>query len=107
MLLNIDKKETGKQIRRIMKETGYTCKDIQNYLSLSCVQTVYRWLDGTNLPTLDNLYALSKLMGSHWMLLWWERMHLIIHQSTSKRNRFSFITHKKNQGSPWFFSVNL
>lgn len=63
MLLNIDKKETGKQIRRIMKETGYTCKDIQNYLSLSCVQTVYRWLDGTNLPTLDNLYALSKLMG--------------------------------------------
>ena len=63
MLLSIDKKETGKQIRRIMEETGYTCKDIQNYLSLSCVQTVYRWLDGTNLPTLDNLYALSKLMG--------------------------------------------
>ena len=106
MLLNIDKKETGKQIRRIMKETGYTCKDIQNYLSLSCVQTVYRWLDGTNLPTLDILYALSKLMGKP-LDAFVERMHLIIHQSTSKRNRFSFITHKKNQGSPWFFNLNL
>lgn len=62
MFLNIDKKAKGQQIRRIMKEKGYTCKDIQNYLSLSCVQTVYRWLDGTNLPTLDNLYALSRLM---------------------------------------------
>lgn len=57
----IDKKQTGQNIKSIMKKQGYTCKDIQEYLCLSCVQTVYRWLDGTNLPSLDNLYALSRL----------------------------------------------
>jgi len=36
--------------------------DIQTYLGLSCVQTVYRWLDGTNIPSVDNLYALSSLL---------------------------------------------
>ena len=37
--------------------------DIQRYLGLTCVQTVYRWLDGTNIPTIDHLYALSCLLG--------------------------------------------
>ena len=37
--------------------------DIQKYLGLTCVQTVYRWLDGINIPSIDNLYALSQLFG--------------------------------------------
>lgn len=38
-----------------------TPKDVQEYLGLGCVQSVYRWLDGINMPTIDNLYALSEL----------------------------------------------
>ena len=57
----INKRETGINLRRIMDIRGITPKDVQEYLGLSCVQSVYRWLDGINMPTIDNLYALSEL----------------------------------------------
>lgn len=57
----INKRETGVNLRRIMDMRGVTAKDVQQYLGLGCVQSVYRWLDGTNMPTIDNLYALSEL----------------------------------------------
>jgi transcriptional regulator with XRE-family HTH domain len=57
----IDKKATGNNLRRIMDMRGISAKDVQEYLRLGCVQSVYRWLDGTNMPTIDNLYALSEL----------------------------------------------
>lgn len=57
----INKRETGVNLRRIMDMRGITPKDVQEYLGLGCVQSVYRWLDGINMPTIDNLYALSEL----------------------------------------------
>lgn len=57
----INKRETGINLRRIMDMRGITAKEVQNYLGLGCVQSVYRWLDGLNMPTIDNLYALSEL----------------------------------------------
>ena len=59
----IDKKMTGKCLKKLMRQNGLTPKDIQRYLSLSCVQTVYRWFSGVNIPSIDNLYALSQLYG--------------------------------------------
>ena len=58
----INKRETGVNLRRIMDLRGITPKDVQEYLGLGCVQSVYRWLDGVNMPTIDNLYALSELL---------------------------------------------
>lgn len=58
----INKRETGINLRRIMDERGVTAKEVQQYLELGCVQSVYRWLDGINMPTIDNLYALSELL---------------------------------------------
>ena len=58
----INKRETGVNLRRIMDMRGITPKDVQEYLGLGCVQSVYRWTDGVNMPTIDNLYALSKLL---------------------------------------------
>lgn len=58
----ISKRETGVNLRRIMDLKGVTPKDVQEYLGLGCVQSVYRWLDGINMPTIDNLYALSELL---------------------------------------------
>ena len=57
----INKQETGNNIRRIMDKRGVTARDVQKYLGLGCVQSVYRWIDGINMPTIDNLYALSEL----------------------------------------------
>ena len=61
MFPTINKKETGVNLRRIMDTRGVTPKDIQEYLGLGCVQSVYNWCNGINMPTIDNLYALSQL----------------------------------------------
>lgn len=62
MFTLINKRETGVNLRRIMDMRGITPKDVQEYLGLGCVQSVYRWLDGINMPTIDNMYALSELL---------------------------------------------
>ena len=38
----INKRETGINLRRIMDMHGITPKDVQEYLGLGCVQSVYR-----------------------------------------------------------------
>ena len=58
----IDKRETGVNLRRIMDKHGITVKDVQKYLGLSSVQSIYHWLNGITMPTIDNLYALSELL---------------------------------------------
>lgn len=61
MLPTIDKKKTGINLRLMMDERGLTVKDVQKYLKLGSVQSVYHWLNGLSMPTVDNLYALSDL----------------------------------------------
>ena len=61
MIPTINMKATGIRLKRIMKMYGFTVKDVQQYLGLGSVQSVYHWLNGISLPTVDNLYALSEL----------------------------------------------
>ncbi|MCD8370546.1 MAG: helix-turn-helix domain-containing protein [Clostridiales bacterium] len=58
---SFDRERTGRKLQLYMEVSGIRPRDIQNYLSLSCVQTVYRWMRGINIPTIDNLYAMSRL----------------------------------------------
>ena len=62
MFPEIDKRQLGRRLKNILKEKKITARDVQEYLSLSCVQTVYRWIEGINIPCIDHLYALSVLM---------------------------------------------
>ncbi|MBR2038084.1 MAG: helix-turn-helix transcriptional regulator [Lachnospiraceae bacterium] len=57
----IDKRETGINIRRIMDQHKLTVKAVQQFLGLGSAQSIYHWLNGISLPTIDNLYALSEL----------------------------------------------
>lgn len=57
----IDMVRTGQNIKHIMQRKGMTVKNIQEFLELSTPQSIYHWFDGRNLPTVDNLYALSEL----------------------------------------------
>ena len=57
----IDKRKTGIHLRRLMEERELTVRDIQQYLGRGSVQSVYHWLNGISMPTVDNLYALSEL----------------------------------------------
>ena len=45
-----------------MELRGLSVHDVQRFLSLGCVQSVYHWFDGKSMPTIDNLYALSELL---------------------------------------------
>lgn len=57
----IDKRKTGVHLRQLMDERGLSVKDVQQYLGLGSVQSVYHWLNGSSLPNVDNLYILSAL----------------------------------------------
>lgn len=59
----IEMKSIGNRIKLLMKQRLMTARDVQENLNLSCVQSVYHWLNGSSLPSVDNLYALSVLFG--------------------------------------------
>ncbi len=61
MFPTIDKRLTGIHLRKIMDQHGITVKNVQEYLGLGSVQSVYHWLNGVSIPSVDNLYALSEL----------------------------------------------
>lgn len=61
MFPTIDKRKTGINLQKIMAKNGLTVRDVKEYLGLGSVQSVYHWLNGISLPTVDNLYALSEL----------------------------------------------
>ena len=61
MIPVIDKKATGINIRRTMDKLDLSVKDLQAYQGLNRLQSIYHWLNGICLPTVDNLYALSNL----------------------------------------------
>ena len=58
----IDQKATGRNIRRLREERGLTVRQVQAYFGFEMPQAVYKWEQGRTLPTIDNLYALSKLL---------------------------------------------
>lgn len=61
----IDLKKTGIQLENLIRWRGYTVKDIQNALHLSCPQPVYRWMQGKALPSVDNLFILACMLQVH------------------------------------------
>lgn len=63
--ISLDVRLTGQRIHNVMKERGYTVRQIQEMLNLSYPQPVYRWIHGYILPSTDNLYRLSKLFCVH------------------------------------------
>ena len=62
MYPRVVKIETGKRIRNLMKVRGLKPTDIQDKLSLCCVQTVYKWMRGESIPSIDILYSLCALL---------------------------------------------
>lgn len=59
---NIDQKKTGSNIKDICKKRNISVREIQNCLHIASNQAIYDWFNGKNMPSLDNLIALSKLL---------------------------------------------
>ncbi len=62
--LSIKQRETGNNIKQLLKENGYSVRDIQTAMGFENPQAVYKWITGKSLPSIDNLIILSKLLHS-------------------------------------------
>ena len=60
----IDLEATGRRIKDLRKEKNYTVEQISEYMGFGSVQAVYKWQSGKSLPTLDNMFALSRLFDT-------------------------------------------
>ena len=56
-------KATGNRIHTLRVNCGYSVEEVAGYMGFAGPQAVYKWEWGKSLPTVDNLYALSKLFG--------------------------------------------
>ena len=59
----IDVKATGERISELKDAAGMSVKDIQKIMGFASPYPVYKWINGKNLPTIDNLIALAELFG--------------------------------------------
>lgn len=96
---NIDLARTGVHLKKLIEERGYTVRDIQELLHLSCPQPVYRWFKGQVLPTVDHLYVLSKLLYVHMEDL------LLPEQVSSPWEKVSFSLEKRKRGYLIFYEA--
>ena len=62
--LSIQQKETGSRIKSLLRESGYTVRDIQNAMGFENPQAGYKWISGKCLPSLDNFLILSRLLNT-------------------------------------------
>ena len=58
----IDLPATGANILRLRQTKGFSVRDLQQYFGFEEPQAIYKWQRGQSLPSVDNLYALSKLL---------------------------------------------
>lgn len=57
----LDAIETGKRIKELRIKHNLKVEDIAKFMGFESEQAVYKWQRGDSLPSLDNLYALSRL----------------------------------------------
>ncbi|HWQ50399.1 MAG TPA: helix-turn-helix transcriptional regulator [Terriglobales bacterium] len=58
----IDPVATGENIVRLRRERGLSVRDLQAYFGFEEPQAIYKWQRGKSLPSVDNLYALGRLL---------------------------------------------
>lgn len=57
----MDMQKSGKWLRFLCVFRGYSVRKVCGLLGVSCPQSVYAWFNGRTMPSLDNLYGLSRL----------------------------------------------
>ena len=60
----IDLKATGARIRELRIKNNLTDEEVMAFMGFEAPQAVYKSQRGESLPSVDNLFALSKLFGA-------------------------------------------
>ena len=55
---------TGANIRALMAAAGVTAAEVAQMLGLTTANAVYRWMNGTSVPSIDNLLLLREILGT-------------------------------------------
>ncbi len=58
----IDLTATGNNIKRLRLERGLTVRQVQSFFGFEEPQAIYKWQRGESLPSVDNLFALGRLL---------------------------------------------
>ena len=59
----IDPVSTGRNIKKTMLDKGLKVLDLQHALYIANPQAIYKWFRGETLPSIDSLYALSRVLN--------------------------------------------
>lgn len=59
----INMEASGSRIKECVIRSGYTTKEITEYMGFRHPKSVYAWYRGASLPSLENMMALSVLLG--------------------------------------------
>ena len=59
----IDPVMTGKNIKELIRNSGNTVAEVGRLLGIADRSTMYKWLRGDALPGIDNMLALSMILG--------------------------------------------
>ena len=60
---SVDLYMTGRLLRTRLDRAGLSVKQVQKVLGLECPQSIYRWLSGQALPSVENLYVLHRVLS--------------------------------------------
>lgn len=55
--------KTGENILALRRKRGLSVRALQHLLGFATPQAIYKWQQGLTLPTIDNLVALSAILG--------------------------------------------
>ena len=58
----IDPAQTGARIQDLRKAAGLSVHDLQMVFGFNSPQAIYKWQNGTALPTIDNLLVLAAVL---------------------------------------------
>ncbi len=61
--ISINMEETGANIRRLIKGSGYSVRDIMAITGISTEQAVYKWYRGESIPAIETMLILCSALG--------------------------------------------
>lgn len=62
MDVSINMEKTGAHIKRSIRESGYSIREIMEITGVTTEQTIYKWYSGKSLPALETQLVLCKLL---------------------------------------------
>lgn len=57
----VNMRATGQNIARLREDHGFSVKDLQKIFGFSTPQAIYKWQQGSSMPTIDNILILASV----------------------------------------------